>query len=86
MAHPAAKLVVAAGLLLAGIASAAGRAPTPAEPYPVATDTRVGGDETHTRFIMDLTRKVELRAFALADPYRVVVDLPQVTLDRKSVV
>lgn len=81
MAHPAAKLsVVAAALLLEGVAGAAERAPTPAaDLYPVATDTRLGGDEQQTRFVMDLTRKVDLRAFALADPYRVVVDLPQVT-------
>ena len=74
--------MVAAGLLLGGVALAAERAPVRApahEVYPVATDTRLGGDETQTRFVMDLTRKVELRAFALADPYRVVIDLPQVT-------
>ena len=29
-------------------------------------------------FILDLDRKVPLRAFTLADPYRVVIDLPQV--------
>jgi N-acetylmuramoyl-L-alanine amidase len=28
---------------------------------------------------MDLSRRVELRAFTLADPYRVVIDMPQVT-------
>ncbi len=28
---------------------------------------------------MDLTRKVDVRAFTLANPYRVVIDLPQVT-------
>ena len=28
---------------------------------------------------MDLTRKIDLHAFTLADPYRVVVDIPQVT-------
>ena len=27
---------------------------------------------------MDFSRKVDLRAFTLADPYRVVIDLPQV--------
>jgi N-acetylmuramoyl-L-alanine amidase len=66
----------------AGLAAAAERAPVKppaADPHPVATDTRLGGDENQTRFVMDLTRRVELRAFALADPYRVVVDLPQVT-------
>ena len=48
--------------------------------YPVAIDTRVGGDASQTRFVMDFSRKVELRAFTLADPYRVVIDLPQVGL------
>ncbi len=45
----------------------------------MVTDARLGGDETQTRFVMDLDRKIELRAFTLADPYRVVVDIPQVT-------
>jgi len=53
-------------------------APPPADSFPVATDARVGGDESQTRFVMDLTRKIDLRAFTLADPYRVVVDVPQV--------
>lgn len=42
------------------------------------TAVRVGGDGQKTRFIMDLSQKIEVAAFALADPYRVVVDLPQV--------
>jgi len=50
-----------------------------ADAYPVAIDTRVGGDDAQTRFVMDFTKKVELRAFTLSDPYRVVIDLPQVT-------
>ena len=44
----------------------------------MATDARLGGDETQTRFVMDFSRKIDLRAFTLADPYRVVVDIPQV--------
>ncbi|MBR0796814.1 N-acetylmuramoyl-L-alanine amidase [Bradyrhizobium jicamae] len=46
--------------------------------FPVASDARLAGDAKQTRFILDLDRKVEFRAFPLADPYRVVVDLPQV--------
>jgi len=46
--------------------------------YPMATDVRLGGDAAATRFIMDLSRKIELHAFTLADPYRVVIDIPQV--------
>ena len=51
--------------------------------FPVATDSRIGGDENQTRFVVDLSGKVDLRAFTLADPYRVVVDLPQVTFQLK---
>ena len=55
------------------------KAARPADGFPAATDVRVGGDDNQTRFVLDLSRKIELRAFTLADPYRVVVDIPQVT-------
>jgi N-acetylmuramoyl-L-alanine amidase len=45
----------------------------------VATDVRIGGDDKQTRFVVDLNRKVDLVVFTLADPYRVVIDLPQTT-------
>ncbi len=45
---------------------------------PTAQGVRIGGDDKQTRFVMDFDRKVELTAFTLADPYRVVIDLPQV--------
>jgi N-acetylmuramoyl-L-alanine amidase len=60
-------------------AHAAAAALAPPTFYPVASDTRLGGDDQLTRFVMDFSRKVELRVFTLADPYRVVIDLPQVT-------
>jgi N-acetylmuramoyl-L-alanine amidase len=69
---------------LAGSATAQTRPPAPAtnnwnnEDFPVATDARLGGDGRQTRFILDLSRPVDVRAFTLADPYRVVIDLPQV--------
>ena len=71
--------------LAIGIVAAAGqaRAPdrraAPADAFPVASDARLGGDDKATRFVVDLSQKVDLRAFTLADPYRVVIDLPQVT-------
>jgi N-acetylmuramoyl-L-alanine amidase len=79
-------LAILAGLLLlmgAGAALAAGQPASRAktEPYPIAGDARVGGDDAQTRFVMDFSRKVDLRAFTLADPYRVVIDLPQVTFN-----
>jgi N-acetylmuramoyl-L-alanine amidase len=68
------------GFIFAAAASAAERpaVPPPADSYPVATDTRLGGDDSQTRFVMDLSRKIDLHAFTLADPYRVVLDIPQV--------
>jgi N-acetylmuramoyl-L-alanine amidase len=66
---------------IAGAAAAeraSSRAPAP-DRYPVATDSRLGGDENQVRFVVDLTQKIDLRAFTLADPYRVVIDIPQVT-------
>ena len=50
-----------------------------AERLAAVTDARIGGDDKQTRFVMDLTEKFEVTAFALANPYRVVVDLPQVS-------
>lgn len=47
--------------------------------FPVASDARLAGDARQTRFILDLDKPVQFRAFALADPYRVVVDLPQLS-------
>lgn len=47
--------------------------------FPVATDVRLGGDDKQTRFVVDLSQKIDVAAFTLADPYRVVIDLPQVT-------
>ncbi|WP_050886968.1 N-acetylmuramoyl-L-alanine amidase [Bradyrhizobium sp. ORS 285] len=47
--------------------------------FPIATDARLAGDSRQTRFVLDLDRTVPFRAFALSDPYRVVVDLPQVS-------
>jgi N-acetylmuramoyl-L-alanine amidase len=53
--------------------------PVVAVGFPVASDVRLAGDDKRTRFILDLDKNIPFRAFALADPYRVVVDLPQVT-------
>jgi N-acetylmuramoyl-L-alanine amidase len=48
---------------------------------PVASDARIAGDEKQTRFVLDLDRKIEVRAFVLTDPYRVVLDIPQVAFN-----
>jgi N-acetylmuramoyl-L-alanine amidase len=46
--------------------------------YPIASAARLAGDGKQTRFILDLDQTVSFRATTLADPYRVVVDVPQV--------
>ena len=50
----------------------------PDAPTPVASDVRLGGDDEQTRLVVDLSQKIDVAAFTLADPYRVVIDLPQV--------
>jgi N-acetylmuramoyl-L-alanine amidase len=47
--------------------------------FPIASDARLAGDGKQTRFILDLDRAISVHAFPLADPYRVVVDIPQVS-------
>jgi N-acetylmuramoyl-L-alanine amidase len=53
-------------------------APSAVSEPPVASDARIAGDETQTRLIVDLSHKIDMRAFTLPDPYRVVIDIPQV--------
>lgn len=82
----AASSVCAAAFLCSAIPSASAvesqpPQPTVAQAFPVASGVRVAGDNKQTRFILDLDRKIDARAFVLADPYRVVVDIPQVTFD-----
>ena len=47
--------------------------------FPIASGARLAGDENQTRFILDLDQSIPVHAFPLADPYRVVIDIPQVT-------
>jgi len=67
--------VLFAGLVLAANRPAASPVP---DSYPLATDVRLGGDDADTRLVIDLSRKIEVHAFTLADPYRVVIDMPEV--------
>jgi N-acetylmuramoyl-L-alanine amidase len=75
--------VVIATVLLGGPwvserAGATGPQTRPTGDFPVASAVRVGGDEAQTRLVLDLSHKVDIRAFTLANPYRVVIDMPQV--------
>jgi N-acetylmuramoyl-L-alanine amidase len=75
-------LILAAALGLAPIggpvAVSAAMAADSGPAVPGVTAVRVGGDDKQTRFVLDLDRQIELATFTLADPYRVVIDLPQV--------
>ena len=49
-----------------------------------ATDARVSGNDKKTTFELDLTDGVTAEVFTLANPYRVIVDLPDVTFQLKT--
>ncbi|MBR0715436.1 N-acetylmuramoyl-L-alanine amidase [Bradyrhizobium liaoningense] len=59
-------------------AEGAPQAAVAASNFPVATGARLAGDAKQTRFILDLDQTITFRAFTLGDPYRVVVDIPQI--------
>jgi N-acetylmuramoyl-L-alanine amidase len=59
-------------------APVAASTPAAAPDFPIASDVRLAGDSKQTRFVLDLDKAIPFRAFALADPYRVIVDIPQV--------
>src|SRR5262249_42178781 len=71
-----------AGMLLAAPTAAQSGADAAGQPtneaVTIASDVRVGGDDNQTRFVVDLSRRIEIRPFMLADPYRVIIDMPQI--------
>ncbi len=60
--------------LVAGLS--AGLTPAAAQPEVVAA--RIGETPERTRFVLELTQDLPYRVFTLPDPFRVVVDLPEV--------
>src|ERR1700732_563812 len=81
MAVRATSLALFLSAIVLGAVPAAERPGAPrraASDSPAATDVRLGGDENQTRMVVDFTQKIDIRAFTLADPYRVVIDMPQV--------
>ena len=50
----------------------------PAPATQMAESVRIGDYQSRTRFVLDLDGPVEFRVFTLANPYRVVVDLPEI--------
>tara|TARA_B100000315_G_C14582285_1_gene591118 strand:- start:830 stop:2086 length:1257 start_codon:yes stop_codon:yes gene_type:complete len=63
-------IVIAAGAVNLGMKSANAAAPT-------ATDIRIGSHADKTRFVIDISEDVKFKVFTLSDPYRVVIDLPE---------
>jgi N-acetylmuramoyl-L-alanine amidase len=65
----------------AAVRAAQTEPPSPAagSNFPIASDVRLAGDEKKTRFVLDLDKPVQFRAFTLTDPYRAVVDISQVS-------
>jgi N-acetylmuramoyl-L-alanine amidase len=66
-------------------------APSAARPSPVpvseATGWRLGEHDAAQRLVLDLTKPVEFKIFTLSNPYRVVVDMPEIDwhqLDRDA--
>jgi len=45
----------------------------------IAKDARLGGDSARTRFVADLSAATDYRIFTLSDPYRIIIDLPDVS-------
>lgn len=64
--------VLFAALLGVSLAFTCGAAARPA-----VTDVRTGDHQATTRFVLDLSESVTFRIFTLANPYRVVIDLPE---------
>jgi len=62
-------------LLLGGIGFAPG---TASGADAIVTDIRVGQNGHTTRLVLDLSDKILFKVFALAKPYRIVIDLPEV--------
>jgi N-acetylmuramoyl-L-alanine amidase len=74
-----------ASLLVGFLLGAAAFAPLHAEAQTaqrtIALDARLAGDASRTRLVIDLNKKIDIRAYTIATPNRVVVDLPEVSFD-----
>lgn len=71
-------LAMMLALLPAGIASAQTTAALPAPPpRPAVVDARLGLHPDKTRFVLELSETVPFRIALMADPYRIVVELPE---------
>lgn len=51
----------------------------PQGPLPIVMSARIGEHQDRTRLVIELSDPVNLRAFSLANPDRVVIDMPEVS-------
>ena len=51
---------------------------------PIVSDTRIGVHDGYTRFVIELSEPVSWRIFTLDDPYRLVIDLPELVWNLPS--
>src|SRR5262245_28254261 len=75
-------LIVA--VLFGAVPSHAAGPPAGSAKRVVAMDARLADDDKRARLVVDLNGRVELTAFTLADPYRVIIDLPELSFDLPS--
>jgi N-acetylmuramoyl-L-alanine amidase len=66
-------LVVCSALEAVDVSAAASRQ------LPESTAARLAGDEQRTRFVIDISRSVEFAAYVVPEPYRIVIDLDEVS-------
>ncbi len=48
---------------------------------PVISAGKLSGDEARTRFVLEVDRQIDPAVSALADPYRLIIDLPEVVFE-----
>jgi N-acetylmuramoyl-L-alanine amidase len=66
------------GLLLVGLLGPSVVAMPAAWAKPAVTDAKLGVEPELTRVVLDLTAETGFKVFALADPFRIVIDLDEV--------
>ncbi len=67
--------------LFAGLVLVGNPMESSAEPTAEVIDVRLGAHSDATRFVIELTQNIDFTVFLLKDPYRVVIDLPEVSWD-----
>ncbi len=73
--------LLVAGLLLAAGSHGPGTVSAQTGQRAVALDARLAGDANRTRLVIDLNRKIEVHSYTIANPNRVVIELPEVSFD-----